>query len=601
MLLDLNLPDSTGVDSVVSLKAAAPEVPILVIADSDDEDLALRSLRARAEDFVVKSHADRGALERAIRRALARRCTVAEIEKNEARLRSVVANSTDGMVVVSQTGDVLFANPAATRLVGATASELLGGMLGYPFAGRSRHEVVVRDERFIEVHLVQCEWDGAPVWLASLFDITEHQRSRAHLESDNARIQVANVRLDRLASIDPLTQVLNRRGLDAELAIEIRRKHRTGSPLAAVLLDCDDFKRINETLGHAGGDAVLKSIAERLADSLRPSDHLGRVGGDEFLALLPDTRFAEAYQVAERLRLSVADHPVEFSTGIVRVSASLGIESVDGEIGSIDDLISRTQSSLRCSKRAGKNRVSTQDGRVAIGATESDDVLRDLQLESGFRVLRRPIRRLSDEGVIGWEMISRGPPGVFELPRDFFRLALERHLLTAVDLHCLRTCIRASESLPRDSQCHIALFPSTLLETPIDRLVSFFIGRRNDLRFCVEISEQHFVGEPSLLSMHVRALKSAGVLVTIRDVGFGRSSLEPLILLEPDLVALDAGCIRQVSRDAGAERSLRRMIAVVESLGAEVIADGIASPVDLELLRTLHVPFGRGALWGPAC
>jgi diguanylate cyclase (GGDEF)-like protein len=605
VLLDLDLPDSSGVESVVRMHAAAPDVPIVVVTESDDEDLALRSLQAHAEDYLVKSRADRAVIHRTIRRALERHRVQADLEKSvralekdDAKFRNVVATSTHGVVVVSHEGVVLFANPAAARLVGRPAAQLQGEMLGYPFATWARHELTVGDGRVVEMHIVDCMWEGAPVCLVSIFDISYHKRVQADLEDVTARMQSLNERLERLASIDPLTEILNRRGLEGELAIEVRRKRRSGAPLAAVMLDCDDFKHINEVLGHAGGDVVLKELAVRLKESLRPTDHLGRIGGDEFLVLLPDTRFAEAFQVAERLRLSVSEHPLLLPSGAVHVTASLGLELVSDEITSIDEVLVRAQMSLHHSKRGGKNRVSTQSGSSSRGVSESEDLLRAFEAEGAFQVLRQPILRLTDESVIGWEMVARGPAGIFEMPRDFFRVALEQDILTLVDLNCLRRCIQRARALPA-STCHINVFPSTLLETPTKRMVELFAPPTDALRFCVEISEQHFVGEPVHLREHVRALKEAGIRVAIDDVGFGRSSLETLILLEPDLVKLDPKFVHGAAHDLGRERSLRRMSGVVASLGSELIADGIESREDLELLLELGVPYGQGPLWGP--
>jgi EAL domain-containing protein (putative c-di-GMP-specific phosphodiesterase class I) len=284
--------------------------------------------------------------------------------------------------------------------------------------------------------------------------------------------------------------------------------------------------------------------------------------------------------------------------GQTHVTASLGIELVSDEILSIDEVLARTQFALQHSKRNGKNRVSTQNQTATQGGSESADIVLALQREGSFRVSRQPILRLSDGSVIAWEMIPCGPAGVFALPRDFFRLALERNILTQVDLACSRACVLRGRALPA-SCCHVNVFPSTLLETPSERLVELFTQQDGDLRFCVEISEQHFIGEPALLRGQVRALQEAGIRVAIDDVGFGRSSLETLILLEPDLVKLDAKFVHGVARDAGKERSLRRMAGVVASLNSEIIADGIESREDRDLLLELGVPYGQGALWGP--
>lgn len=605
VLLDLELPDSSGIDSVLQLRAAAPELPIVVVTESDDEDLAIRTLQARAENYLVKSRTDLGVLKRAIHHALERHGAQVELEANlralersEAGFRALVASSRDGMLVVARDGRILFANPSAARLLERPLDGLRPELVGYPFEPRERHEITIDSGRVLEVHVVESDWDGATVWLASLFDITHHKLSNATLEDAKARMQLANLRLERLASIDPLTELLNRRGLDVELATEVRRKRRSGSPLAAVLLDCDDFKQINEAIGHTGGDVVLKQLADRLKESLRPTDHIGRIGGDEFLILLPDTRFGEAFQVAERLRLSVSDQPWESKLGNLRVTASLGIELVPDGSASIDEVVASTQRSLQHSKHRGKNRVSTQDANAARSATDSKDVVRELQSHAAFRVLRQPIFALSDASVVGWEMFPRGPAGVFEMPRDFFRLALEHDILTQIDLHCLEACAEYARRLPGPARRHVNVLPSTLLETSPKRLYELLAPPAESLQFCVELSEQHVVGDPSMLRERVRSLKDAGISVALDNVGFGRSSLEALILLEPNSIKIDPTFVRSISRDAGKERSLRRLVGMVQSLGTELIAEGVGSIEDLQLLREIGVRYGQGTLWG---
>jgi EAL domain-containing protein (putative c-di-GMP-specific phosphodiesterase class I) len=259
-------------------------------------------------------------------------------------------------------------------------------------------------------------------------------------------------------------------------------------------------------------------------------------------------------------------------------------------------VLARTQLALQHSKRGGKNRVSTQDG--GAGVSEFDALVSALQTGTSFRVVRQPILRLIDESIVGWEMLSRGPQGIFEMPRDFFRVALEHNILSRVDLQCLAACLRAAPDLPALSCCHINLFPSTLLEVPSERLLELFPRRPAGLRLCIEISEQQLIGEPSVLRGQVRALKAAGILVAIDDVGFGRSSLETLILLEPDLVKIDPKFTQGVARNTGRERSLRRLVAVVGAMGSELVAEGIETRDDLEILLEVGVPFGQGFLWG---
>jgi len=267
----------------------------------------------------------------------------------------------------------------------------------------------------LEVHAVQGTWDGGPAWVGMLSRVPQHARARVELELALAAAQEANSGLERLASVDALTLLLNRRGLEAALAREIGRKRRSGEPLAAVLIDCDDFKRVNDSRGHAVGDQVLQQVARRLQESLRPSDHLGRIGGDEFLVLLPDTGAAEALRVAQRLRLAVGDRPVREPGGTVGLlTISLGLALLMDGDGELEDVLARTCASLQRSKRRGKNRLS---GAGSDAAPEVD-LFEQLRAAPGskdpFDVERVPLVRLGDETVCGWELRPRRSRGGLE-------------------------------------------------------------------------------------------------------------------------------------------------------------------------------------------
>ena len=431
-------------------------------------------------------------------------------------------------------------------------------------------------------------------------ELEAESRRREELGALTEELKEMNARLTKLASVDPLTELLNRRGLDRVLTIEMNRSQRSGSDVVAALADLDDFKRVNDRLGHAVGDVVLTEVAKRLQSSLRPSDRVGRVGGDEFLILLPDTRLAEAQRVVDRVRLAVGESPLMVFTDQIRITASIGTVMLPYETCSIEEVLSLTRQGLRDAKQAGGNRVSLA-GRGGGGngdhAQRQADIAAELRQPSSFRAVSQPIYRLVDKELVGYELLSRGPRGAFEMPLDFFRVCLESNILTMVDLQCLKICIAASGELEPAGRMHVNLFPSTLLDTPPERLIPLLTATEGTV-FCVEISEQQFISDPACLQDQVAAFREGGVLVAMDDVGFGRSSLEALLMLEPDLVKIDPKYVTGVSTDDGKSRSLLRLIKVVESLDAELVAEGIESTADFEVLRDMGVGYGQGFLWG---
>lgn len=427
--------------------------------------------------------------------------------------------------------------------------------------------------------------------------------SSSHFEMEVMRAELASAKqqLDRLANVDFLTEVHNTRGLEKVLKAEENRAGRSGGHLIAMLINCDDFHKINDGFGHATGDIILKEIASRIKGTLRPTDHVARVGGDEFLVLLPDTQLAYGLRVAERIRVAISDASMRSAQDVVKVTASIGVANLPQRVSSIAEVVTLSRSALKRSKGSGKNRVSLARD---TGHEKSDyeeltpkGIVQTLCDSTQFRTVFQPIVELGTERVSGYEVLTRGPDGAFESPADFFRLCVENNILTTVDLQCLKLCLDEVPKLGHNMRLHVNLFPSTLLETPVENLLALFPQDR-DIVYCLEISEHQFVTEPAHLRDHINALKQAGVLVAIDDVGFGRSSLETLILLEPDLVKVDRKYVTGLSHEPAKVRLLRRLANVAKSLGAEIVAEGIEDRNDLPLLKEMGINYGQGFLWG---
>lgn len=174
-----------------------------------------------------------------------------------------------------------------------------------------------------------------------------------------ARMAARNASLARQAHLDPLTGALNRRGLARRLRVEMATSLRTGLPLAAVFVDLDDFKSINDALGHAGGDRVLAAVVARLRGATRQGDALGRVGGDEFVVLLRGVGPAALGPVSDRLRAALAAAPIDVGGGEARyVTLSAAAVLLDGGTSRLEEVLAQVREAQRRSKAAGKNRVT---------------------------------------------------------------------------------------------------------------------------------------------------------------------------------------------------------------------------------------------------
>lgn len=425
-------------------------------------------------------------------------------------------------------------------------------------------------------------------------------RSACELRRLRCRLDATREELDRLAVFDPVTEMLNRRGLERELLRELARLP-AGRELILLVVDLDDFHRINERLGRGVGDAVLRQAGHRIREAIDGAGKVGRAGDDQFLVLLPRAQPAEGLVAAERVRLAVGRDAIATVGVTVRISATVGMAGVAPGTLSLSEALARAHVALQRGKAEGKNRVACIGGGpdalprpVVLGP----EMVRRLLCEDVLRVASQPIVRLADGRPISSEMLIRGPEGPLHCPDDLFRFSVEQDILTPLDLRCLQACVAAAEREREVASHHVNIMPSTLLETPTEELVRLLTRRAPRKRFCLELSEQQLLGDPAPLMPVVRALQAAGVRVAVDDVGFGNSCLEGLILLRPDVMKIDKRVVIGVGGDAASRRILERLLEIAAVLGTEVIAEGIENPEDLAVLRGLGVALGQGYYFG---
>ncbi len=166
-----------------------------------------------------------------------------------------------------------------------------------------------------------------------------------------------------------------------------------------------------------------------------------------------------------------------------------------------------------------------------------------------------------------------------------------------MDYQSFRVCTASAQSVEGHLNCHFNLFPRTLVDIPLSDLLDCLSGTRPLGNFCLEISEERIGGDPSFLREPLLELKKAGVRIALEEVGFGHSSLESLLLLEPDVIKVAEGFTKGVEKSPAKMRSMERFLKMAAGWGAEVIVEGIQSLPELEALRGLGVPYGQGTAW----
>ena len=434
-----------------------------------------------------------------------------------------------------------------------------------------------------------------PAWLRTIdFCLREAAITRELAE--------VTARLDWLVHMDGLTGLLNRKGMERALREELAATGRSGRELAVLLVDLDDFSRLNATLGHGVGDLVLGGAARRIRESVREQDKVGRCGTDRFVVLLPGALPGEADVVAEKIRLAIGRDVITAGGQSLQTTASLSLTTVADADLSWDEVMARAHFVLQQGKLGGKNRVShaaaVEPGGPVLPVLAGPHMVRALLEDDVLEAASQPIVNLDDGRIVSREMLVRGPQGPLRRPDNLFRFCQENDILAAVDLRCLRLCAAHARRLGPSPDYHVNIMPATLLQTPAGELVRALTDGRPDVACCLEISEQQLLGDPSVLVPHVRELQQAGVRIAIDDVGFGNSCLEGLIMLHPQVVKVDKRLVRGLAVDPEMRRALSRLLRVADVLEAEVVAEGIETTDDFQVLVDMGVRFGQGYLFG---
>jgi diguanylate cyclase (GGDEF)-like protein len=416
------------------------------------------------------------------------------------------------------------------------------------------------------------------------------------LTRQNLQLTETNTRFEDLSRLDPLTEVLNRRGFQEVLTRECQYAQREGQYFIVLLVDLDNFKQINDSMGYDAGDFVLKEVARRLCGKLRATDYVARIGGDEFMILLPKTFPAEGSEVAQKVRLAVSE-TILWRTGTISVTISIGLAMVKNPIRSINELLAKTHIALVKSKEGGKNQVAFDSKEDEERWQKKQAFARGLDLlrqGEDLLVVWQPIVKLDTSEIVGYEFFSRSPLSGFEMPDDFFHLASEANMLAFFDRLCFEKCVQSTLPFNPSLQCHINLFPTTLLAMPVEDLLAVLPADRRPRNYCIELSERWFVGNTVEFVRAVHRIRAEGVLIAVDDVGFGHTFLESLILLNPDRIKIDSLCTNGIAKNETKRRALERLLKIIRTLGSDIMVKGVESEEDIAILREMGVQFGQG-------
>jgi diguanylate cyclase (GGDEF)-like protein/PAS domain S-box-containing protein len=550
--------------------------------------------------------------------ALERRTRSVE-RRSEERLRALLSHSSDVVAVTDASSTVRWLAESVRPMLGYEPDALLGEQLSELVHPEDAHRAM----RFLEQAAAE---DGHAGPLSLRLRAADGGYRDTELVADNLLADpvidgiLLNLRdvTDRIALEeqlrrqtfqDGLTGLANRALFEDRLTQALARRRRGTTRLAVLFVDLDDFKTVNDSLGHAAGNELLQTAGQRLAQVLRGQDTAARLGGDEFAVLLEDLHDAEeAVAVAERLCAAIAP-PLTLAGHQVRPSASVGV-AVPGEMATAEELLRNADVAMYAAKERGKGQVASFEQAMHEQAVERLELAGHLStaLERDELVLDyQPYVDLQTGAVAGFEALLRWqhPERGRLAPDRFIDLAETSGLIVPIGRWVLRTACR---QLQRWEAAHpwleglgMSVNVSARQVADADfaadvRAIIAESGVAPD-QITLEITERLLVEDSDAVAIRLRALKEIGVRLAVDDFGTGYSSLSYLQSFPVDILKIDRSFVAGIDGDQERARLVGGIVDMGHSLGLQIVTEGIEEPGDAAVLRDLGSDFGQGYLF----
>jgi diguanylate cyclase (GGDEF)-like protein/PAS domain S-box-containing protein len=534
----------------------------------------------------------------------------------EARFRIVFDTAAMGIIVVGRDGFVREANPAFHAMLGYPIGSLVGNRMSTHSDTADREMTLARFEELKAGTITQYAYekryvrsDGSVLWaevnvsrfsdddpagwfaIGLIENVTERKRIEQKLLYD--------------ATHDALTGLANRSLFAARLNDVLAR--RPDGTAAVIFIDLDHFKVVNDSLGHAAGDRLLCTVAERLQQQVGPNDTVARFGGDEFAVL-----FAELAHVADltrRVKLlqeKVAE-PLDVEGRSIYTSASIGVAPLTPRYGRAEDLLRDADTAMYRAKAEGRSRAALFDHAMHEGAMRRLQLTSDLRSavdRDELRLAYQPIVRLADRTVVGYEALMR-----WEHPRDglldpdtFVPLAEETGLIVGMGRWALdAACRRLAELRAGDPM--LAMHVNVSVQEIMQSDCAAYIADRLEAHrvppgsLIVEITENAIIESTRSSDMFLKQLRAIGVGICIDDFGVGYSSLRYLHRFPISGLKIDRSFVTGTDEDLASEPIVNMLLELARTLGLDVVAEGVESERQSAALQVLGCIYGQGFLY----
>src|SRR5882724_725424 len=610
ILLDLNLPDSRGIETLDKTLAAAGNIPILALCPPNSESIGRLAVEHGAHDFLSKDHLDQYTLTRALRNMRQRRleedtlCSL--IERAEVTLNSIG----DGVLTTDVAGHVTYMNPVAENMTGWTRLEAVGRPLTQIFnvidaetrkPAEDPLSLLIRENRAVNFFdnniLIRRDGYESPIEdsAAPIHDRAGEISGAVIVCHDISDARRLSTQLSHLAQHDYLTDLPNRMLVNDRLQQAISLAQRHGYSIAVMFLDLDRFKHVNDSLGHGVGDQLLQAMAMRLERCVRRSDTVGRLGGDEFVVILSELSEPDHASKGAGKLLAALTAPYHIGSHELHVSVSVGVSIFPNDGADAETLINNADTAMYHAKENGRNNFQFYTQEMNVRAAECqfiEEGLRGALERNEFCLHYQSKMNLETKAIAGVEAFLRWrhPERGFIQPAEFIPIAENSGLIVPIGRWVLREACRQArawidEGLPPVLMAVNISAVEFRNKDFVETVSEIITETKFDPAFLeLELTESVLMHHAESTVAMLNLLKSIGVRLTIDDFGTGYSSLSYLRKFPVDALKVDQSFVHEISSRPDDAVIVSAVISMGNSLNKRVIAEGVETHEQLEFL-----------------
>lgn len=608
ILCDYNLPRFSAEDALRTLKESGRDIPFIITSGAVEAEDTVNLLKQGAHDFMNKEALARlvPAIERELRDAEVRRQRRVAEERVRI-LSSAVQQSPVSVLITDPTGKIEYVNPKYEQITGYSATEAIGRDLGFTLLNQTSADAMGAMRQSISN---QQEWrgefcsirrDGQVFWeFVSLSPLVNDDGQLTHfviIKEDITVRRSYEERLLRQAHYDDLTGLGNRVLMIENLNIALESAARNHLQTALMCIDLDRFKNVNDSLGHSCGDDVLKEAAGRLSGCIRKGDTIARMGGDEFVIILPNINNSEECEKVAKVIIDTFARPFIIGGKEYFVTSSIGI-AISPKDGKSANLIQRNADlAMYKAKELGRNRYHffTEDINTQLmHRLELEVRLRQAIALEELELHYQPIYDIRTNWIVGFEALVRWrqSDGTLLMPVHFIPMAEDIGIIQEIDKWVMaNACAEAAKLMnqsPRPLRLALNVSPKQLQIPHYADFVAqqLFLNHLSPTQLELEVTERVIIQNDPQTQVNIDELCKLGVRLSIDDFGTGYSSLAYLQKFPFKTLKIDRSFVSQICDNRNTQRLVDTIITMAHGLDMEIVAEGIENDEQRKLLQS---------------